>query len=157
MATILITGLSGVGKSSVLAGLRAQGYNTVDTDYGYTIKVTEDGEDEVVWDRTKISVLLHKHQHSHLFISGCYANQGEFYHCFDQVVLLTAELEVMLERIERRTSHDYGKSPREREEIIGSYKNILPLLKKGATVTIDTTEARVSEVCERLKVLVENC
>ena len=100
----------------------------MDTDYGYTIKVTEDGEDEVVWDRTKISVLLHKHQHSHLFISGCYANQGSFIIALT-VVLLTAELEVMLED-RRRTSHDYGKSPREREEIIDSYKNIY-LAKKG--------------------------
>ena len=38
MATILITGLSGVGKSSVLAGLRAQGYNTVDTDYAIQLR-----------------------------------------------------------------------------------------------------------------------
>ena len=37
MARVLITGMSGAGKSTVLGELAARGYRTVDTDYdGWT-------------------------------------------------------------------------------------------------------------------------
>jgi dephospho-CoA kinase len=34
MARVLVTGMSGTGKSTVLDELRRRGYHTVDTDYG---------------------------------------------------------------------------------------------------------------------------
>lgn len=34
MRRVLITGMSGTGKSSLLQELAARGYRTVDTDYG---------------------------------------------------------------------------------------------------------------------------
>ena len=34
MKRVLITGMSGTGKSTVIAELAARGYNAVDTDYG---------------------------------------------------------------------------------------------------------------------------
>ncbi|MGP4081203.1 hypothetical protein ACTWQL_14940 [Pseudalkalibacillus sp. R45] len=45
MAIIFVTGLSGVGTSSALEQLEKEGYNVVDTDYGY-IKVIKNGEIE---------------------------------------------------------------------------------------------------------------
>jgi poly(3-hydroxybutyrate) depolymerase len=35
MRRVLLTGISGVGKSTVVAELAARGYKTVDTDYGW--------------------------------------------------------------------------------------------------------------------------
>ena len=49
-----------------------------------------------------------------LFVSGCMSNQGKFYDRFDAVVLLSAPAEVILDRIERRTTNDYGKTSGER-------------------------------------------
>lgn len=43
---------------------------------------------------------------------------------------MKAEISVMLDRIAKRTSNNYGKAPEERVEIIDSYKNVLPLLEK---------------------------
>lgn len=150
MAVIFITGLSGVGTSSALEQLEKEGYNVVDTDYGYVKEIKIGGIAQRVWDEEKIMEMLEKHKHSHLFISGCYSNQGKFYKHFDQVVLLKAELDVMLDRINKRTSNNYGKSSEEREEVIDSYENVLPLLEKSSDIIIDTTHTGIDEVCRRL-------
>lgn len=151
MAIIFVTGLSGVGTSSALEQLEKEGYNVVDTDYGY-IKVIKNGEiEERVWDEEKITQLIDKYKGSHLFLSGCYANQGKFYKHFDYVVLLKAELKIMIDRINNRTSHHYGKSPEERAEVIDSYKNVLPLLEKSSDIIIDTSHRGIDVVCSRLK------
>lgn len=153
MTIIFVTGLSGVGTSSALEQLEKQGYNVVDTDYGY-MKEMESGEiEERVWDEEKITLVLEKYKQSHLFISGCYSNQVKFYKHFDYVVLLKAELNVMLDRINKRTSNNYGKSPEERTEVIESYENVLPLLEKSSDIIIDTTHNEIDVVCRRLKEL----
>lgn len=154
MAIIFVTGLSGVGKSSVLEQLEKQGYNVVDTDYGY-IKETKHGEiEETVWDEEKVTQLLEKYKHTHLFIFGIYSNQGKFYKHFDYVVLLKVQLNEMLDRLNKRTSNNYGKSPIEREKVIDSYENVLPLLEKSSDIIIDTTYCSIDVVCNRLKELV---
>jgi hypothetical protein len=57
----------------------------------------------------------------------------------------------MLDRINKRTSNNYGKSPKEKAEIIYSYENVLPLLEKSSDIVIDTTHTGINEVCKRLK------
>ncbi|MFC7677362.1 AAA family ATPase [Paenibacillus sp. GCM10028914] len=147
MATIFITGLSGTGKSTVLEELKIMGYNVVDTDYGY---IKEEDYGEVVLDEEKITNLLEEYRDSHLFIAGIYSNQGKFYEHFDYVVLLKVELNVMLERINNRTSNNYGKSPEEVEKVIASYGSVLPILEGGADIVIDTSNNGVDSICKRL-------
>jgi hypothetical protein len=45
-------------------------------------------------------------------------NQGKFNDRFDAVVLLSARPEVILDRVARRTTNDYGKAAAERELIL---------------------------------------
>jgi predicted ATPase len=52
---VLITGMSGAGKSSLLAELAARGYRTADTDYGDYYQ-TIGGER--LWREDRISALL---------------------------------------------------------------------------------------------------
>ena len=152
MAIIFITGLSGVGCSTALEQLEKEGYHTVDTDYGYVIEiVNEDGNKERVWDEEKIFRLLEQYKDSNLLISGCYGNQGKFYKYFDSVVLLKADLDVMLNRIDHRTSHNYGKSSEDRREILDNHENVLPLLEKSSDVIIDTMHIGIDEVCRKLE------
>jgi len=153
MAIIFVTGLSGVGTSSALEQLGKDGYNVVDTDYGYVKLVINEGVEERVWDEEKITQLLEQYKQSHLFISGCYSNQGEFYKHFDYVVLLKADLNVMLDRINKRTSNHYGKSPEEKAEVLDSFEKVLPLLEKSSDIIIDTTHNGINEVCKKLKEL----
>jgi predicted ATPase len=51
MTAVLVTGLSGTGKSSVLAELAGLGHRTVDTDYGDWIEVDTTDPIDVVLAR----------------------------------------------------------------------------------------------------------
>ena len=59
-------------------------------------------------------------------------NQAKFYDRFDAVVLLSAPADVILDRVARRTTNDYGKSPLERAMILADLAKIEPLLRQAA-------------------------
>ena len=119
MAVILITGMSGTGKSAALAELARRGHRVVDTDYGDWIEDVPlpDGSVEPLWNEERIDALLREHTDGALFIVGTVANQGRFYPRFDAVVLLSAPLDVILERVATRESNPFGKTATEREKI----------------------------------------
>ena len=50
-------------------------------------------------------------------VSGTVENQGRFYDRFEHVVLLSAPLHVLVERVSRRTNNPYGQTPEQRAEI----------------------------------------
>jgi broad-specificity NMP kinase len=154
MAIIFITGLSGVGKSSVIELLEQEGYNTVDTDYGYTTMIISEVGKEMIWDEEKVKLLIEENADKDLFVSGCFSNQGKFYEKFDQIVLLKCDLNVMLERIKDHTNNDYGKCEKERIEVLDSFEYVFPLLEKGSDLIIDTTHKQLHEVCFIIKELV---
>ena len=147
MAAILVTGISGTGKSSALAELRRRGYRVVDTDHdGWRVyRPSEEravaGRDrgEWVWHEDRIAALLDAEGPRPLFVQGTVRNQGRFYDRFDEVVLLSAPAAVILERIARRTNNPYGKSPRERAEILADLAEVEPLLRRGCTHELDAT------------------
>ncbi len=155
MAVVLITGMSGTGKSSVLDELARRGHRVVDTDYGgWTEEVsTTDGRPlEPIWREDRIAALLTEHADGALFISGTVANQGTFYPRFDAVVLLSAPADVILERVARRDTNDYGKSHEERMLILDDFATVEPLLRAGATAEIDTRipVVAVADALERI-------
>jgi dephospho-CoA kinase len=131
---ILVTGMSGTGKSSALAELARRGFRTVDTDeYGWT---AEDPDGGRWWDEKRIQQLLAE-QGPTLYMSGTVSNQGRFYDRFDAVVLLSAPADVLLERISSRTTNEYGKSLEERELILTHLREVEPLLRATCTHEID--------------------
>jgi shikimate kinase len=79
-------------------------------------------------------------------------NQHRFYPRFADVVLLSAPLEVMLERIAGRDSNPFGKSPEERDRIVADTAEVEPLLRSSATVEIDTRRP-LAEVVNQLAAL----
>ncbi|MFG1925466.1 AAA family ATPase [Cryptosporangium sp. NPDC048952] len=144
MARVLITGMSGAGKTSVLTELRVRGHLTVDTDYdGWTLP---DG----TWDESRIHRLLAANDA--VVVSGTVDNQGTFYDRFDHVVLLTAPLPVLLDRVARRDTNPYGRTAAERAEIEGYVETVEPLLRRGASLVLDTQRplAETVTVIERL-------
>ena len=74
-----------------------------------------------------------------LFVSGTARNQTKFYPRFDHVVLLTAPVPVMIERLTRRTNNPYGKDPAELAEVLGFKQTVEPALRRAADLEIDTS------------------
>lgn len=150
---IFITGMSGTGKSTVLGELARLGYRVVDTDYGDWMEdvPAPDGiGTELQWREDRITELIAEHEVSGvpLFISGTSRNQGKFYLRFDQVILFSAPLAVMLERIATRETNPFGKTHDERERIIKDTVEVEPLLRPSATMEIDTRQPLTETVSQ---------
>jgi dephospho-CoA kinase len=147
VSVVLVTGMSGTGKSAALRELERRGHQVVDTDYGDWIDASRP---EPLWREDRIAALLDEHAEGTLFVAGCVANQGRFYPRFDAVVVLSAPLEVILERVAARESNDFGKSDEERARIVRDVETVEPLLRAGATAEIDT-QVPLSEVVSDLE------
>ena len=145
MRRILVTGMSGTGKSSALAELRQLGFRTVDTDEGDWTDWSE-AEGGYVWREHRIAELLAREEAPALFVSGTVSNQGRFYDRFDAIVLLSAPAGVLLSRIEKRTTNPYGKSRDQRELILRHLAEVEPLLRRTCTHEIDAAQPLASVV-----------
>ena len=151
MPRILVTGMSGTGKSSALAELRTRGFDVVDTDEpGWT--EWSDAEDGYLWREDRIAELLDREPRTTLYVSGTVSNQGRFYPRFDAVVLLAAPADVLFDRIERRTTNDYGKSTEERELIRSHIAEVEPLLRATCTHEIDASQPLADVVADLVAV-----
>ena len=144
MGRILVTGMSGVGKSSLLRELARRGHLTVDTDYNGW--VLSDGN----WDEGRMTQLL-RHE-SAIVVSGTVENQAHFYDRFDAVILITAPLDVLLERVRQRNDNPYGTTRADREEIRGYVATVQPLLRLGATHELDglSSVSELADATERI-------
>ena len=138
MRRVLVTGMSGAGKSAALAELAEGGFEVVDTDVGgWTVWSDEEGG--YVWREARIAELLDRDRDVSLYVSGTVSNQGRFYPRFDAVVLLSAPADVLLSRIEARTSNDYGKSADERALVLEHLAEVEPLLRATCTHEVDAS------------------
>ncbi|WP_109420724.1 AAA family ATPase [Mycobacteroides franklinii] len=145
MARVLVTGMSGAGKSMLLQELARRGLRTVDTDYdGWTLS---DGS----WDAPRMAALLD--EHSDVVVSGAVDNQVDFYDRFGDVVLLSVPLGVAIARVGSRTDNPYGRTEAERNEIAQNTREIEPLLRESATLELDG-RLPVSELADRVEALV---
>jgi dephospho-CoA kinase len=139
MSRILVTGMSGTGKSSALERLRLLGFRTVDTDQGDWAEWSE-AKGGYVWREARIAALLASDEDPSLYVSGTVSNQGRFYDRFDAVVLLSAPAKVLLSRIEARTTNPYGKTAAQRELVLRDLAEVEPLLRRRCTHEIDATQ-----------------
>ena len=152
MRRLLITGMSGVGKSAALRGLAELGHRTVDADAdGWSRWLPgPDGTPDWAWDEQRMSALLAEPvpDEGALVVAGTAFNQGRFYDRFDVVVLLSAPAEVMLARIDARQDNPFGKSPEERARVLRDLAVVEPLLRAGAAHEIVTTRPLADVVAE---------
>ena len=106
---VLVCGMSGTGKSTIAAELLARGHRAVDVDQGYVVP-TDDGRQ--LWDEPRIEALLDAPDEL-LFVLGLEENGVRLLPRFDAVVLLSAPVEVLTERLATRTTNPFGKDPAE--------------------------------------------
>lgn len=131
--------MSGTGKSSALAELNRLGFQVVDTDEpGWSEWSERDGG--YVWLEDRIADLLSRESGPSLYVSGTVSNQGRFYPRFDAVVLLSAPGDVLVRRIQNRTTNPYGKTAEQRDLILEHLAEVEPLLRRSCTHEIDATQ-----------------
>jgi dephospho-CoA kinase len=147
---VLVTGMSGTGKSSALEALARRGHRVVETDVdGWSEWV--DGEDAGwFWREDRMTELLASEGDRTLFVSGCVTNQGTFYDRFDAVVLLSAPAEVLLDRVDSRTMNDYGKTADERELVLLHLETVEPMLRATCTHELDASRP-LEEIVDQLE------
>jgi shikimate kinase len=151
MKRILLTGMSGTGKSSIIAELAARGYRAMDVDcdeYSEWVEVSGDSDAfgppvaanrDWMWRADRIQRLLSTEDADVLFLGGCAENMGRFLPQFDHVVLLSAPADVIAERLSARTTNTYGKHPDERARVLSLIETVEPLLRRVASHEIDTS------------------
>src|SRR5262249_5687939 len=94
---------------------------------------------EWLWVEERITGLLEADDGRSLFVQGCVRNQSKFYDRFHAVVLLSAPADVILDRVARRTTNPYGKSPVERAMILADLAEVEPLLRASCTHELDAS------------------
>jgi dephospho-CoA kinase len=161
MKRILLTGMSGTGKSTVIRELAARGYKAVDADgdeFSQWVEVTDQADAEVapvdgtrdwVWREDRMQYLLSTEDTDVLFVSGCAENMPKFFPRFDLIVLLSAPASVIVQRLRTRTTNLYGKRPEEIARVLSLVKSIEPRLRRAAGYEIDTS-APLEEVVATL-------
>ena len=154
-SVVLVTGMSGSGKSTVLAELKRRGHRVIDTDDpGWIVETHTAGGPEPVWDLEQIRTLIDGHRTGWLFIAGCVANQGAVYDRFDAVVLLSAPVDIILDRVAVR-ANPFGSTAEDRTKIAKDLAAFEPLLRAGADREIVTT-APVPEIAATLEQVASN-
>jgi dephospho-CoA kinase len=153
MKRILLTGMSGTGKSTVIAGLAGMGYAAIDLDAAGFCEWDSNGDE--LWLEGPVHRLLAEERGGALFVAGCAGNPGRFYGLFDHIVLLSAPEAVMTERLATRTNNPYGKDPSEAARILEQKKTIEPMLRRTATVEVDTSGS-IDQVMEAILRLVRS-
>ncbi len=73
---VLVTGMSGTGKTSVVAELRPRGCVAYDVDEGFTSVDPADGRWH--WRTDEVAQLLAQGDVSHVFMAGCSQVQATF-------------------------------------------------------------------------------
>ncbi len=102
------------------------------------------------WDEQRMHALLSRHRD--VVVSGTVENQGRFYDCFEHVVLLSAPVHVLLDRVRLRTNNPYGRSDEQQAEIVHFTGTVEPFLRNGSTLELDGRRpvAELADAVERL-------
>lgn len=136
MKRVLLTGMSGTGKSSVIQALSARGFKAVDTDDGWCEPLPGSRQR---WREDAIGRLLDTEDAEVLFVAGCEENQVRFHRRFDLIILLSVPAEVLAERLASRTTNSFGRAPGELDRVLDDLQAVEPLLRTAATHEIRTT------------------
>jgi shikimate kinase len=148
MKRILITGMSGTGKTAVVRELAARGHRAVDLDTSeWSEWVDVDPSDTLtpaegkdwVWREDRVRALLSAHDQGLLFVSGCAENMVRLFPLIDTIVLLSAPLATIMARVEARSADGYGHAEDERRKIAELISVVEPLLREGADHEIDSS------------------
>lgn len=139
MGLVYLTGIPGVGKSTVRLELSKRGYEAHDTDED-DFRCWRDvsskrfmPEITTTWDEAthefkelysmdlrpeKVAALAERAAKKIIFLCGAVPNDRECWQYFDSIVCLTIDNPTMQHRITTRTNNNYGKDPSEMADLL---------------------------------------
>jgi dephospho-CoA kinase len=162
MKRVLITGMSGTGKSAVVRELIRRGYWAVDLDTpDWSEWVDVDPADQLtpaegkdwIWQEDRVRALLSRQDRGLLFVSGCAENMQRLFPSIETIILLSAPAATIMERLEARSSDGYGSTDGERQKVGELIATIESLLRQSADHEIDSSGPTSCTVDEILKVI----
>lgn len=151
---ILITGVSGSGKTTIASELSSLGYHAINMDSVDGLcswvdlssgEFVPDGREldsnwlethDWWWRSEKLNELLAGTEDG--YFCGSSGNEKEFFSLFGKVILLNMDADLINERIlNNHRDHSYGKMPGEIEAILGYFENFQTDAIKAGAVVID--------------------
>ena len=103
------------------------------------------------WDEPRMWAFLNSEDT--VVVSGTVENQTAFYAAFRHVVLLSAPLPVLLERVQTRLNNPYGRTDEQQNEIRTYVRDVEPLLRAAATVELDA-QMPVTALADAIEALI---
>lgn len=168
--SILITGISGSGKTAVSSALCEKGYSSYDIDdipglftmFDKRTNLPLVDQDNNNLEQVKnmswicnverLQHLMSEEKNDIAFYCGNAENISEIVPLFDKLILLKASDEVILHRLSSRTSNDFCKTTEIQEWILTSKDEWENNIKKMNAIVIDTNKDINQVVKEILKV-----
>lgn len=153
---ILITGISGTGKTTIAKELSKRGYVAIDLhdvpdmcfyqDKKTKEKVKYSPANSVEWfnavDRLCDLDLLKKliNQHKDIIVAGTAGdNQEEYFPFFDKIILLQCDPETIIYRMQTRINMSgYGKTKAEQQDNVEWQSEFDPVVLKHGAIPVNT-------------------
>jgi hypothetical protein len=171
MPLFSITGLSGTGKSTANAGLKARGYESYDGDEDYLaewyntdtgllakVDIAECTPEFLLHHSRDISReivkgLAAKAEGKPVFLCGAHENEGELQDLFAGTFGLVLDEELLKHRLAVRTNNDWGKLPHELAYSLAFKQKWYANCKRFNYITIDAdqpTKRIVDQILEKV-------
>jgi dephospho-CoA kinase len=169
--SILITGISGSGKTAVSSALREKGYFSYDIDdiprlftmfdkrTNQLLTNQDNSNIEQVMNMSwicnveRLQHLMSEEKNDIAFYCGNAENLTEITPFFDIVILLKADDEIIRKRLSSRISNDFGKTTEIQDWILNSKEEWENASKRMGAIVIDTNKDINQVITEILKVV----
>jgi len=153
---VLVTGISGAGKSTVCAELRRRGYDAHDSDDDDNAVWVDTATGEVIgrlpaaartpaflaryewrFDPERVAALATQaHDHA-VFLCGATSNEAEVWRHFRLAIYLAIDEGTLRHRLATRTSNDFGRSDHERDMVLGWHRVAEDDYRRFGAVVVD--------------------
>ncbi len=155
MDLVIVTGLSGAGRRSVLAALEDHGYTAMDNVPARLLQPLIELEGRLYPGRTRMAVGMDSRHEDFASEFGPTLHQLRDSSQPIQIIFLEADDEVLLRRYsETRRVHHLGRDGASVAEAIRKERALLAPIRAEATAILDTTQLSLAEMRQRLGQLI---